>query len=244
MPPATIVKFIIIYEFNLMQYHLIAVIFIFASLAPCNATADWSGNVTLANNYLFNGISQTDDDVALQAGTTWSADNGIYLGSWASNVDYDDLASIEVDFYLGYSYAFNQDHSIDAGFSLYTYYGDSDSSDINYNELYLKYLYSDTSISFWYSNDYFATGARHYIVMASHTFTFTERYSLLISLDKSTSLDADKWQWGANNKAYLHGQITALISYQYVDFSFGLHNTDLDNEDDVKFLFTLSYNFG
>lgn len=229
---------------TIMQPFFIAVIFTLTCLAPCNAAADWSGNVSLANNYLFNGISQTDDDVALQAGITWSAENGLYLGSWASNIDYGAQANLEIDFYLGYAHSFNQQHSIDTGISQYTYHGSSSSEALNFSEFYLKYHFTNTSLSFWYSTDYFASGARHYIMMASHTFTFTEQLSVLISIDKSTSLDEEKWLWQNQDKDYVHGQITASFVYSSFDFSLGLHNTDLANNNDAKLLLSLSYSFG
>lgn len=222
--------------------HTVIIVFIL-SLTPLTAIANWAGNITVANNYLFNGISQTDDKAALQAEATWSAANGLYVGSWLSNVDYSEQANLEVDLYFGYSHAFNQQHTVDTGMSLYTYHGSSYSDDINFYEFYVTYNIINTSFSFWFTPDYFGSSASHYIVKASHTFILTEYFSLLLSLDKSTSLDSDKWQWQTNDNNYIHGQITALTSYQHFDLSFGLHGTDLDNENDIKFLFTLSYNF-
>lgn len=43
----------------------------------CSTYANWSSDITLANNYLFNGLSQTDDNAALQASITWSGEHGI-----------------------------------------------------------------------------------------------------------------------------------------------------------------------
>ncbi len=206
--------------------------------------AQWSGDITLASDYLFNGVSQTQEKAALQAGVTWSAESGFYAGGWASNVDYDDLASFEFDAYLGYGLVIDEGNSLDFGISQYSYFGSSNSSTANYAEAYLKYHLLQSSFSFWYAWDYFGTGASHYIIMASHNFILTDRLSLLVSVDKSTSLDSNKWQWQANDDDYIHGQITASYSYKKLSFSLGLHSTDLDNYGDTKLLLSISHPFG
>ena len=46
-----------------------------------------SGNVSMASDYLFRGISQTGGDAAIQGGLDYSHSSGFYLGTWGSNVD-------------------------------------------------------------------------------------------------------------------------------------------------------------
>jgi len=61
-----------------------------------------SGNVGFFSDYSFRGVSQTGENLALQGGIDWSHDIGVYLGLWASNVDFGD-AYIEQDVYGGYA---------------------------------------------------------------------------------------------------------------------------------------------
>lgn len=80
-------------------------------LAICAATAslalggaahaqDVSFNVGVVSDYVFRGASQTDENPALQGGIDFSS--GIfYAGTWASNVDFGDETSAEVDLYAG-----------------------------------------------------------------------------------------------------------------------------------------------
>ena len=66
-----------------------------------SAFADVSGGVTLASDYFFRGVSQTQGDSAVQ----WNFEaekNGVYGGTWGSTVDFGGEASIEYDFYGGY----------------------------------------------------------------------------------------------------------------------------------------------
>jgi uncharacterized protein (TIGR02001 family) len=76
---------------------------VLAALAGGASAGDVAGNVTLASDYTFRGISQTDEHPAIQGGFDYAHDSGLFLGTWASNVDFDDgdEASTEVDLYGG-----------------------------------------------------------------------------------------------------------------------------------------------
>lgn len=45
-------------------------------------------DLTLASDYRTRGISQTQNDPAVQAGVTLAHSSGLYLGAWSSNVDF------------------------------------------------------------------------------------------------------------------------------------------------------------
>ena len=60
----------------------------------------FSGNVALTTEYIFRGISQSDDRGAIQGGLTYAYDFGSVVGSlgiWGSNVNFAD-ASVELDY--------------------------------------------------------------------------------------------------------------------------------------------------
>ena len=81
--------------------------------APAKVEPEYTltGNVGLFSQYVFRGISQTDEDPAVQGGIDFAHKSGIYLGTWASNVSWlsdgnpDVSASMEWDFYGGYKLA-------------------------------------------------------------------------------------------------------------------------------------------
>lgn len=57
-------------------------------------------NVGLTSDYVFRGVSQTDESPALQAGVDVSS--GVFYGGlWASNVDFYDSTDAEIDAYVG-----------------------------------------------------------------------------------------------------------------------------------------------
>jgi uncharacterized protein (TIGR02001 family) len=47
-----------------------------------SAFIDWSSTITLANDYLFNGVSQTDEIPAIPGSIDWSGNSGWYAGGW------------------------------------------------------------------------------------------------------------------------------------------------------------------
>ena len=86
----------------------------------------FSANVTLATDYIFRGISQTNHKPTIQGGFDYSHASGFYAGTWASNVAWvDNVAkddnSMEWDFYAGYRGSFAEDFTYDVG-GLYYYY--------------------------------------------------------------------------------------------------------------------------
>jgi len=216
------------------------IICILSLLLSFELSANWSASVTLANNYLFNGVSQTNDKAALQVGINYATNDGFYVGSWGSNVDLDNTATIELDGYAGYSQAINDELYFDLGASHYTYQGKQNSNEMNYSELYMKWNFKQTDINFWYAWDYFGTGARHYIVMLNHMFKVNDKLSVLVGIDKSVSLDSDQWQWQANDRDYIHKQLMANFSYHNIDFSIGIQSTDLNSIGETQLLFTLT----
>ena len=91
-------------------------------------------NINLASNYIWRGVTQTSDQAAIQGGIDYQRKNGIYAGTWVSNVDFGgpQAQGYEQDWYVGYS--FKTDPVIwDVGYKLYTY---PSLDDQNFGELY------------------------------------------------------------------------------------------------------------
>ncbi len=129
--------------------------------AIVSAEVDLSGNVALTSDYTFRGISQTDEDPAVQGGFDLAHSSGFYAGVWASNVDFDDgdEAHIEMDVYGGISGEFPNALGWDVGILHYDYPGADSSLDYDFNEIYgsLSYDFGPVAASagISYSNDYF-----------------------------------------------------------------------------------------
>ena len=87
------------------------------------------GNISLTSDYVFRGVSQTQNGPAIQGGIDYAHASGFYLGAWASNVawvkegGYKDDSSMEIDLYGGYKGSLG-DVGYDVGAITYYYPGD------------------------------------------------------------------------------------------------------------------------
>ena len=90
-----------------------------------------SANVALTTDYVFRGISQTDESAAIQGGFDLTCGR-FYAGLWASNLDFGgdqtqtgqgiDFADIEIDYYAGIKSTIpNTSIEIDLGVTYYSY---------------------------------------------------------------------------------------------------------------------------
>jgi uncharacterized protein (TIGR02001 family) len=71
----------------------------FAEDSPYGSIA---GNVTFTNDYVFRGISLTNEHAALQGSLEWDHPSGFNAGVWGSNIDLPG-DHLELDWYGGYS---------------------------------------------------------------------------------------------------------------------------------------------
>jgi len=156
--------------FNLKKAsYTCAIAALLASTTPATANEDmgmnlpgeFSGTVTLASQYIFRGITQSNENPAIQGSLDWSHDSGVYLGIWGSNVDFGDgdEASSEFDLYGGYNFTVN---NIDFGLGgiWYEYPGADNALNYNYFEFTGSIGYDfgtlATTGSIYYSPDYYA----------------------------------------------------------------------------------------
>lgn len=83
-----------------------------------------SGTVGIMSDYRYRGISQSYNNPAVNAGINLGLPAGFYAGFWGSSVSgntYQNGASLETDWIIGYGYSFNDDFSIDVGGVYYWY---------------------------------------------------------------------------------------------------------------------------
>ena len=97
------------------------------ALAPVAAAAQdsampgtFTGNVAIVSDYVFRGVTQSNQDPAVQGGLDWDSGAGFYVGTWASSIEFGDDASIELDMYAGYRGAVDN-FTYDVGFLYYAY---------------------------------------------------------------------------------------------------------------------------
>ena len=217
------------------------------ALLSTTVSANWSTTITAASDYTFNGVTQTDNDPAIQASLDYAFDSGVYAGAWASNVDFGDDTDFELDAYLGKYVQLTDTVSADYGIAYYTYQGNN--SDGNYAEAYTKFGYASeygqTELNFWYSWDYFGTDAGHVISMIAHTFEIAPNHAIRASFDISNSLDGEKWAWDVNQKkSYKHYRLAYQTSYEDFGIEIAAEDTSLDYDyADERIVLAISRTF-
>ena len=89
-----------------------------------------AGNLGIFSQYVFRGLTQTDRKPAFQGGFDVTHSNGLYAGTWGSNISWLRDAgvatrggTVEWDFYAGYKHAIDDDFALDAGVLHYDYPG-------------------------------------------------------------------------------------------------------------------------
>ena len=105
--------------------------------APSAVTV--SGSATLASDYRFRGVSQSDKSMAVQGGLTIAHESGLYVGTWASNLSGWGTfggANMELDLIGGYKAKLGDHAALDVGLTWYMYPGGADDTD--FAEPYVK----------------------------------------------------------------------------------------------------------
>lgn len=90
-------------------------------------------NVGATTDYVFRGVSQTDEDFQVYGGADLTAGQ-FYAGVWASNVDFYDSTDAEVDVYAGFKPTVGP-VSLDLGAVYYGYVNAPSGADYGYAEL-------------------------------------------------------------------------------------------------------------
>jgi uncharacterized protein (TIGR02001 family) len=97
-----------------------------------------SGSVALVSDYRFRGVSQTDEELAVQGGVTIAHESGFYVGTWGSNLAGWGTfggSNTELDIYGGFKLPVGGG-TLDIGVTWYMYPGGADTTD--FAEPYVK----------------------------------------------------------------------------------------------------------
>lgn len=213
-----------------------------------------TGNFSLTSDYLFRGISQTNEGMALQGGLTLTGESGFYVSTWGSNISFGQ-GSMELDLLAGWTGKLSEDWSTDLGVMQYRYpNGDNDTDQFNFYEAYGKFIYKDLTLGLAYSNDYFGTDVdTYYYYSADYNYSFIE--NLTFQLHASYNQFEDNAQYSTflaagpvSGDGYLDWSVGATTTVMGTALSLKYADTDIDNSAecnlcDGRVVFTLTKTF-
>lgn len=227
-----------------MKKSVMSLAIVAAISAPALAVAESSisANVTLATDYMFRGVSQTDNKGAIQGGFDYDSGAGFYAGIWASNVDFGTDASTEMDYYFGYAGDINKDVSFDVSFIYFDYEGDAE---FDYQEIAGSISFSDFTVGMNYSPEYLGEGGPDFFYpYADYSFGLPDDMSLDLhvgynKVDEDGVIDSDD--------DYLDYSIGLSKSISDVDLSLAYIGNDVDADSadifDDRLMFSISKSF-
>nr|VFK43773.1 MAG: conserved hypothetical protein [Candidatus Kentron sp. SD]VFK49175.1 MAG: conserved hypothetical protein [Candidatus Kentron sp. SD]VFK78550.1 MAG: conserved hypothetical protein [Candidatus Kentron sp. SD] len=204
---------------------------------------DFSANAAITTDYLFRGVSQTNEKPAIQAGFDYThIPSGTYLGTWISSIDFNTDgaagdAFIETDFYGGIAGEFANGVSWDVGGIYYYYPNQKENSggDFDCLEVYggLGYTFSDiglqptVGVKLSYSNDYFGEDGNSLYSEGSLNLSLPQDFGLGLHLGFS-DVQGDKTTPAGYD--YLHGRMALSKEIAGFDFALSYHRA-IDDDD-------------
>ena len=225
---------------------------------------DWipgtfSGSFTMISDYSFRGVSQTQTGFAAQGGFTWKQDFGLYIGAWASSVNFggdntdptvkDDDSYLEQDFLVGYTNSIG-DFTYDVNATWLWY---PKESDLSYWEFAAKGAYNVADIAtvkagvmyapnyFAYADNagYFSTGVAVPLPVGDLIgLTIDGNVGYTVCDEPLFGPDDDYVDWNLGLIVGLHKNVT--VDLRYVDTD---ADDELGNIADSRFIGGVTFSF-
>lgn len=198
-------------------------------VAGAAAQAEVSANIGVTSDYIWRGVSQSDNAASVSGGIDYADESGFYAGTWVGSLG--DSASgftgAEVDLYFGYA-----TDVFDVG---YIYYAYPSNDDIDFGELYGSVTFGafTAGLAYTTNNDsgndgaQFVDGDLYYYLSAGTDLS--EDWSVGFTIGSyNYDLPAND---GSTLDDYIHYSVDFGTSTDMGDFTFTLTDTDADGDD-------------
>lgn len=200
---------------------LITLSSIFTAITICSSQAaaveGLTANIAATNNYLWRGVTQAANEPAVSGGIDYGNDSGFYVGTWASNANWAENMTYELDVYAGFSKSITEELSYDVG---YIYYGYDSDAKANFSEVYAKLTYNIFTLGYSTLADSEAGGSFGDDSYISGDAEFE------LSKGLALGLHIGHYSFDAGGDYTDYG-----ISLTKDGFTFGLYDTDIDGAD-------------
>lgn len=167
-------------------------------IAQDDAAHSFSGNVTLASDYLFRGQSQTDNNPAIQGGFDYAHELGLYAGVWASNISF--AGGLEMDYYAGFSGELANGLAWDLFGVYYVYPSSGEGVGVDYWEVGPSVSYTfggdfepSISASFLYSDDFSFNSGESWYLFSDFGVSLPSDFGLSFHVGRQTIDNPAAW---------------------------------------------------
>jgi uncharacterized protein (TIGR02001 family) len=190
--------------------------------------------VTALSDYRPRGISYTQNDPALQFDAMLSSKStGLYIGAWASTVDYGYGSKVryEMDYYAGWYLPLSEKVGLDLGYIKYTY---PNGSGDNSSEVYAMLSAYGFTLAAQYSDDVPALGDEHSYLYSWLGYKTQLPYDVGLSARFGQVDYKDPWLVSASGhrrEAYREWEVKVSKQVIGLKWSLAYADTDLSRQE-------------
>ncbi|MEM1087767.1 MAG: TorF family putative porin [Pseudomonadota bacterium] len=192
----------------------------FTVVGAAHAEGEWSGNVGIASEYVWRGVTQSDESLSVWAGADY-VNEYFYLGTWAATTDFGPAseAGFELDIYAGLSDTLASGLTYDVGVIGYFYPSQGDGEDLDFLEVY-------GGLGFAVSDSVEVGGYVYYDPDNENTYIEgTASYGITDALSADVSLGNYSFDAGED---YVNWSVGATYSAGGLDFDLRYWDTDIE----------------
>ena len=189
-----------------------------------------SASLSLSTDYVFRGISQTQEEPRLRGDLSWTHDSGFYAGVWSTNSHFGGRGNtIEIDPYVGYAGTLGDSGvEFDVGYWFYHFPGAV--ADYDFAEVYaiVSRAFGRFGLegSLWYSTNYFGTdffdGSESLAYEAVLSYEIGNGFSISTTIGEQR-LDEPV---GVPKQDYVYYDVTLTKTWKGFTFSLAGHDSD------------------
>jgi uncharacterized protein (TIGR02001 family) len=205
-----------------------------------DASGPFSGGVALTSDYRFRGVSQSDNNPAVQGWVQYDHASGAFANLWLSTIDLNDEAfydsSVEIDLTAGYNFKLGENTGATVK-AVYYWYADADTPagapDYDYWEFAVgaNHDYGKLSVhtELAYSPDFFAESGDAWALSGGASYPITDSFLFFTGgLTASANLGH---QWLEIAPDYLYYDIGLSTSWKNISLDLRWVDNDLSNTE-------------
>lgn len=188
------------------------------------AFAGASANIGVMSDYVWRGVTQNDNKPSLMGGLDYEASNGLYVGTWAAQVD-NAGDNAEIDIYGGFSKELSNGFGFDVGAISYIYPG-VPGTGVDFTEIYINgsYKFVEVGVASTVSADNAASEGDLYTHL-----TLSKDLGPIAASFTAGNYDFDAPGTDSVNNYQLAGTYASSIG----DITAAFDTTDVSGNDDI-----------